>query len=113
MVAFAFNPLSSFYTDLVAFSLILLLRYSFGITLFELYTSDKAFRGIPRVILGHAITQGARPEFPLNAPKELVALANRCWYPSPSMRPSFKEVLAAIMDLRLAKKGRTHRIQVG
>lgn len=31
--------------------------YAFGMVLWELYTSQKVFKGIPRALLGHQITQ--------------------------------------------------------
>lgn len=31
--------------------------YAFGMVLWELYTGQKVFKGIPRALLGHQITQ--------------------------------------------------------
>ena len=31
--------------------------YAFGMVLWELYTAQKVFKGIPRALLGHQVTQ--------------------------------------------------------
>jgi hypothetical protein len=51
-----------------------------GITLWELFTGSHAFKGVPRALLGHAITrENRRPRFPDHAPWAYVRLAERCW----------------------------------
>jgi hypothetical protein len=57
--------------------------YAFGITMWELYTAMRAFDGVPRALLGHAITrEHLRPRFPDGTPIGYRDLAERCWLPS-------------------------------
>ncbi len=61
--------------------------YAFGILLWELFTGGVAYQGVPRALLGHAITkEGRRPEFPAAAPFEYQLLACRCWESNPEIR---------------------------
>lgn len=54
--------------------------YSFGITMWEMYTSRRAFEGIPRALLGHQISkEHLRPKFPTAVPQAYRELAERCW----------------------------------
>lgn len=54
--------------------------YSFGITMWELYTGNRAFEGIPRALLGHQITrEKLRPRFPEETPLAFKELAEKCW----------------------------------
>ncbi len=62
-------------------------RYAFGITLWELYTSQRPFRGVNAAHLGYQISQGGlRPEFPREAPPRYSDLAERCWEQAPTQR---------------------------
>uniref|UniRef100_A0A7S0WL53 Protein kinase domain-containing protein n=1 Tax=Chlamydomonas leiostraca TaxID=1034604 RepID=A0A7S0WL53_9CHLO len=82
--------------------------YAFGITLWELYTSQRPFHGMPKALLGHQITrEHRRPAFPANTPADYKDLAERCWAPAPGQRPGFKEVLDALLAMREAHKGIT------
>lgn len=46
-----------------------------------------AFKGTPRALLGHAITQsGTRPTFPAETPFEYRLLAMRCWESDAAIR---------------------------
>lgn len=61
--------------------------YAFGILLWELYTGQQAFKGTPRVLLGHEVTKmGRRPEFPQDCPFDYQLLACRCWESDPVIR---------------------------
>eukprot|EP00955_Chlamydomonas_euryale_P012255 131748-Chlamydomonas_euryale.AAC.1 len=56
--------------------------YAFGITLWELYTGQRPYRGVPRIVLGHAIVfEQKRPAFPDGTPQRLKLLVERCWQP--------------------------------
>ncbi|KAF8060038.1 serine/threonine-protein kinase [Scenedesmus sp. PABB004] len=82
--------------------------YSFGITLWELYTGGHAFHGIPRALLGHQVAVcGLRPAFPDFTPGEFRSLAERCWATEPDKRPSFEEILATLQRMRARQGGRT------
>ena len=61
--------------------------YSFGVTLWELFTGGHAFAGVPRALLGHRVAvQGLRPVFPPFCPAEYRALAEACWAADPDAR---------------------------
>jgi serine/threonine protein kinase len=75
--------------------------YAFGIILWEMFTGGYAFLGVPGALLGHQVSvEGKRPIFPEDAPQGFKKLAEWCWSPDPSNRPSFVEVLAALQQLR-------------
>lgn len=62
-------------------------RYSFGITLWELYTSEHAFQGIQPAMLPQKVAElGERPCFPLQTPGDYAQLAQRCWDPDVHIR---------------------------
>ncbi|WIA08255.1 hypothetical protein OEZ85_007699 [Tetradesmus obliquus] len=63
--------------------------YAFGVLLWELYTAQQAFKGMPKALLGHEVTKmGQRPEFPPDSPFDYQLLACRCWESDPAIRPS-------------------------
>ncbi|KAI8463338.1 MAG: hypothetical protein J3K34DRAFT_149057 [Monoraphidium minutum] len=75
--------------------------YSFGITLWEMYTGGHAFADVPRALLGHKVAvQGLRPRFPPFVPREYRDLAEECWAPDPDKRPSFGKVLESLLAIR-------------
>lgn len=74
--------------------------YAFGILLWELYTADKPWRGINRAHLAWEVTkEKRRPEFPIEAPREYVDLADQCWAPQASERPTFQQVHRKIVEM--------------
>jgi serine/threonine protein kinase len=61
--------------------------YSFGITLWELFTGGHAHQGVPRALLGHKVAElGQRPVFPSFTPQPYKALAAACWEGDPEKR---------------------------
>jgi serine/threonine protein kinase len=61
--------------------------YAFGILLWELYTGSLAFKGVPKALLGHEITQKhLRPTLPEDCPQDYAALTQRCWADEPADR---------------------------
>jgi hypothetical protein len=61
--------------------------YAYGIILWEMYTAQQAFKGVPRALLGHEVTKmGSRPEFPPECPFDYQLLACRCWESDPAIR---------------------------
>jgi serine/threonine protein kinase len=61
--------------------------YAYGIILWEMYTAQQAFKGIPRALLGHDVAKlGRRPEFPPDCPFDYQLLACRCWESDPAIR---------------------------
>lgn len=75
--------------------------YAYGILLWELYTAQNAFKGVPRALLGHEVTRnGMRPQFPASCPFEFQLLACRCWESDPAIRPSFSQILDQLTLMR-------------
>jgi len=82
--------------------------YSFGITLWELYTAGKPYQGVPGALLGHKVAkEGHRPSLPLVMPEGYRALLKKCWDQKPENRPSFAQVLEELQELRQAEAGPT------
>jgi serine/threonine protein kinase len=61
--------------------------YSFGITLWEMFTGAHAYAGVPRALLGHQVAvSGMRPVFPSFTPRDYKTLAEACWNTDPEKR---------------------------
>lgn len=64
--------------------------YSFGILLYELVSSRRAFAGVPVALLPHEVAvEGARPIWPAGMGlgyKRLQAMAEACWDQDPQQR---------------------------
>jgi serine/threonine protein kinase len=61
--------------------------FGFGILMWELFTGEHAYKGIPRALLGHNISkQGMRPMYPPDTPFEWQFLSCRCWESDPAIR---------------------------
>ena len=86
--------------------------YAFGITMWECFTSQRPYPGVPRALLGHSVVMGKRPEFPYGAPVGYKSLAEACWQHTAADRPTFKEVTEALARLIRLEPGRTSRIRV-
>ncbi|KAG1661448.1 hypothetical protein FOA52_006811 [Chlamydomonas sp. UWO 241] len=88
--------------------------YAFGITLWELYTGAKPFKGVPRVVLAHTIVfEGKRPKFPEGTASDYRMLSERCWHPQAEERPTFSEVLRSLQELRGGECGRARLLMAG
>ena len=80
--------------------------YSYGITLFELYTASQAFKNIPQAFLAHKVSHDhLRPLFPPGTPSGFKALAEACWDPIASARPTFDTVVSILDKLRSGEEG--------
>eukprot|EP00002_Diphylleia_rotans_P037715 TRINITY_DN8454_c1_g1_i4.p1 TRINITY_DN8454_c1_g1~~TRINITY_DN8454_c1_g1_i4.p1 ORF type:complete len:1525 (+),score=272.84 TRINITY_DN8454_c1_g1_i4:1596-6170(+) len=66
--------------------------YSFAIVLWEMLTGKIPFLGFSPSDVVSAVTRGRRLEIPKDADPFLASLAQRCWRPDPSDRPSFEEI---------------------
>ena len=86
--------------------------FSFGITMWECYTSERPFLGVPQELLSHAIIVGKRPEFPEDTPDEFKSLAEACWHDTASARPTFKDIMGVLTRLIRSEPGQTRRIKV-
>eukprot|EP00198_Chlamydomonas_reinhardtii_P003272 XP_001692608.1 predicted protein [Chlamydomonas reinhardtii] len=68
--------------------------YAYGITLWELATGDKPYRGLNMARLVHRVlVSGGRPALPLWLPPAYTRLVTSCWAPSPKDRPTFAAVV--------------------
>eukprot|EP00878_Enallax_costatus_P009888 GHUV01010325.1.p1 GENE.GHUV01010325.1~~GHUV01010325.1.p1 ORF type:complete len:322 (+),score=102.52 GHUV01010325.1:98-1063(+) len=77
--------------------------YSFGITLWELFTGGQAYQGIPRALVGHKVAVlGLRPTLPPFTPPDYRELVEQCWHQDPDKRPTFETVLAKLIAMRQA-----------
>ncbi|KAG2491275.1 hypothetical protein HYH03_010282 [Edaphochlamys debaryana] len=86
--------------------------YAFGITMWEIFTSGHPYRGTPGALLGHQTSkEGRRPVFPLGTPADFRQLAEACWHPDASQRPSFGEILETLGRLRAEIPGPTPTLQ--
>ncbi|GAX80144.1 hypothetical protein CEUSTIGMA_g7582.t1 [Chlamydomonas eustigma] len=75
--------------------------YAFGITLWELYTGQHAFEGVPQTMLGHLVAhEHIRPQFPPGTPCELEVLAELCWQNTAALRPSFEDIEGMLTQMR-------------
>ncbi|KAG2449181.1 hypothetical protein HYH02_005928 [Chlamydomonas schloesseri] len=77
--------------------------YAYGVLLFELFTGERAWEGMPRALLPARVAlEGWRPVFPPHTPRGFRELAERCWHPDPAKRPQFEDILATLRALREA-----------
>ncbi|KAG2429816.1 hypothetical protein HXX76_010600 [Chlamydomonas incerta] len=68
--------------------------YAYGITLWELATGDKPYRGLNMARLVHRVlVSGGRPALPLWLPPAYTRLVTSCWAPSPKDRPTFAAIV--------------------
>lgn len=77
--------------------------YSFGITLWELFTGGTPYAGIPRALIGHNVAvKGMRPELPSFTPPDYSQIVKACWAQEPEQRPTFEQVLPRLVEMRAA-----------
>ena len=68
--------------------------YSFGVVLWEMFSRQDPFPGMPPFQIVFAVgTQGLRPRLRPDWPEDWVQLMTDCWAEDPSDRPCFDEVL--------------------
>jgi serine/threonine protein kinase len=74
--------------------------YSFGIMMWEFYTSKAPYAGLTREgIMERVLHRGGRPAFPSGAPRTYVELATACWAASPADRPSFDDIVGRLQEM--------------
>ena len=74
-------------------------------TLWELITGGSPYKGLPHVALSQMIVfQHKRPCWPDSTPPEYKDLAEKCWQPDPSSRPSFDVILDDLAKMRAGVK---------
>eukprot|EP00775_Hariotina_reticulata_P003853 gene3853-4110_t len=75
--------------------------YSYGITLWELFTGGQAYQGIARALVGHQVAVlGLRPTLPPFTPADYRSLTEECWHQDADKRPSFDVVLTKLLAMR-------------
>ncbi|GIL58505.1 hypothetical protein Vafri_13460 [Volvox africanus] len=75
--------------------------YAYGVLLFELFSGERAWEGMPRALLPARVAlEGWRPVFPPHAPAAYRQLAERCWTADPAKRPTFEEIVTVLKDMR-------------
>ena len=80
--------------------------------MWECYTSQCPFLGVPQERLSQAIIMGKRPEFPEGTPDDFKSLAEACWHETASARPAFREIMGILTRLIRSEPGQTRRIEV-
>ncbi|WIA14609.1 hypothetical protein OEZ85_003117 [Tetradesmus obliquus] len=71
--------------------------YAYGITMYQLYTGEEAFRNLHYGQFYNAIVvQGARPPVPPDMPSDYALLMQSCWAAEPGERPGISRVLQCL-----------------
>ncbi|WIA34787.1 hypothetical protein OEZ86_013090 [Tetradesmus obliquus] len=71
--------------------------YAYGITMYQLYTGEEAFRNLHYGQFYNAIVvQGARAPVPPDMPSDYALLMQRCWAAEPGERPGISNVLQCL-----------------
>ncbi|GLC41007.1 hypothetical protein PLESTB_000952900 [Pleodorina starrii] len=84
--------------------------FSFGVVLWELYTTESPYRGMaPHEVVEAICVRDERPCWPGSSPPDLVALAEDCWHADPHHRPSFADVVERLRQLLAPTHGPPER----
>ena len=80
--------------------------YAFGIILYQVLTSLIPFADITNPIaFGRKICNGERPQYPPNFSPIFQNLIDRCWAQSPSMRPTFDDIVDYLFNPKVYIEG--------
>lgn len=74
--------------------------YSFGIVMWEMVARREPYQGQKGVQVAFAAAEGMRPEVPATCPENYAGLMQRCWANDPEERPSFKEILTELFEMK-------------
>lgn len=84
--------------------------YSFGIVLWEIFTTEKLHQGVPPIKLPKLVLpilnrnnfmqviEGLRPNIPASCPLPYAGLMKSCWNDDPSQRPKIKFVVETLEE---------------
>lgn len=80
--------------------------YSFGILLYEFAYMKNAFSGLKPLQISYKVQNGERPSFPFSIFRTNVyrSLIERCWSQKPEKRPTFKEIIKELQDIKYMTK---------
>ena len=69
--------------------------YSFGIILWEFWSKEPPYHGIPAKEVGTKVKndKNYRPKIPEDVPREIAELMEVCWEEDPDKRPTFLEII--------------------
>ena len=67
--------------------------YSFGIIVFEILTTERAFSDLTFIQLLNAVVRGERPTIDKTVPEVYRQLIERCWSQEPEKRPTFDQIV--------------------
>lgn len=67
--------------------------FSFGTVMWELYTRDCVFKGLPQIEVYNRVISGNMPDVDKDCDPRYAELMKQCWEIDPTNRPSFREVI--------------------
>ncbi|KAK8891437.1 hypothetical protein M9Y10_028646 [Tritrichomonas musculus] len=72
--------------------------YAFGMIMYEIYTSQKPFKGCSFYQIIALLKKGYRPSFEKEIPDSYRNLIEQCWQENPSDRPSFEQIVSELKN---------------
>ena len=75
--------------------------YSFGIILWEIGSRKPPYPDKMGTVVIQQVVEGVRPDIPQNCPKPFSRLMKKCWNQDPNLRPSFKELVSELKNLKI------------
>lgn len=83
--------------------------YAFGITMWELYTSQPLYPGVPTGRMSLRTRSGVRPSVPEGPVPEYRTLMAACWSPDPRRRPTSR-ALVSVLRRRVLQQVDAHLV---
>ena len=72
--------------------------------MFEIATGLTPFHELKSFQVPQKVLRGSRPTYEKTVPKKWQKLTKRCWHASPSKRPTFTKVIAALHQIKSGTK---------
>lgn len=73
--------------------------FSYGTVMWELYTRECVFKGLPQIEVYQAVVDGNMPEVDEQCDPRYRSIMRQCWATDASQRPSFREVIDRLSEL--------------
>lgn len=73
--------------------------FSFGTVLWELYTRERVFHGLPQIQVYKSVVEGTMPNVGPACDERYQQLMKECWALDPTDRPSFRQVIDRVSEL--------------